>query len=69
VAAGRFDIYWERNLSPWDMAAGILIVREAGGYVTDLEGHDAMFARGHISAGNETLHKELLTILKSAAKP
>ena len=38
VAAGRFDIYWERNLSPWDMAAGILMVREAGGFVTDLDG-------------------------------
>lgn len=68
VAAGRFDIYWERNLSPWDLAAGILMVREAGGFVTDLDGHDAMFAKGHIAAGNEPLHKELLTILKSAAK-
>ena len=38
VAAGRFDVYWERNLSPWDMAAGILMVREAGGFVTDLDG-------------------------------
>ena len=68
VAAGRFDIYWERNLSPWDMAAGILMVREAGGFVTDLDGHDAMFAKGHIAAGNEPLHKELLSTLKSAAK-
>ena len=68
VAAGQFDIYWERNLSPWDMAAGILMVREAGGFVTDLDGHDAMFAKGHIIAGNEPLHKELLAVLKSAAK-
>ncbi len=68
VAAGRFDIYWERNLSPWDMAAGILMVREAGGFVTDLDGHDAMFAKGHIAAGNEPLHKELLAVLKSAGK-
>ena len=68
VAAGRFDIYWERNLSPWDMAAGILMVREAGGFVTDLDGHDAMFAKGHIIAGNEPLHKELLAVLKSAVK-
>jgi myo-inositol-1(or 4)-monophosphatase len=68
VAAGRFDIYWERNLSPWDMAAGLLMVREAGGFVTDLDGTDAMFAKGHIVAGNETLHRELLTVLKSAAK-
>jgi myo-inositol-1(or 4)-monophosphatase len=68
VAAGRFDIYWERNLSPWDMAAGLLMVREAGGYVTDLDGHDAMFVKGHIAAGNETLHRELLAVLKSAGK-
>jgi len=68
VAAGRFDIYWERNLSPWDMAAGLLMVREAGGYVTDLDGHDAMLVKGHIAAGNEVLHKELLALLKAAAK-
>jgi len=68
VAAGRFDIYWERNLSPWDMAAGLLMVREAGGYVTDLNGTDAVFANGHIIAGNETLHRELLAVLKAAAK-
>jgi myo-inositol-1(or 4)-monophosphatase len=68
VAAGRFDIYWERNLSPWDMAAGLLMVREAGGFVTDLDGTDAMFAKGHIAAGNETLHRELLAVLKSAGK-
>ncbi|MET0445153.1 MAG: inositol monophosphatase family protein [Pseudorhodoplanes sp.] len=65
TAAGRYDLYWERNLQSWDMAAGILIVREAGGYVTDCDGHDAMFATGHIAAGNEMLHKELLKILKS----
>ena len=40
VAAGRFDGYWERNLSPWDFAAGVLIVREAGGFVTDLDGNE-----------------------------
>jgi myo-inositol-1(or 4)-monophosphatase len=67
IAAGRFDIYWERNLQSWDMAAGILLVREAGGYVTDCDGHDAMFAKGNIVAGNETLLKELLTILKKSA--
>ena len=68
VAAGRFDIYWERNLSAWDMAAGLLMVREAGGFVTDIEGTDAMLLRGNIVAGNETLHRELLAALKSAAK-
>jgi myo-inositol-1(or 4)-monophosphatase len=68
IAAGRFDIYWERNLSPWDMAAGTLIVREAGGYVTDLDDKDEMFAKGHIAAGNPVLHGELLKILKEASK-
>jgi len=67
VAAGRFDGYWERNLSPWDMAAGIVIVREAGGFVTDLDGGDAMFTKRHIVAGNETIHSELRRLLKSAA--
>ena len=40
VAAGRFDAYWERDLSPWDIAAGLILVREAGGFVTDLDGGD-----------------------------
>jgi myo-inositol-1(or 4)-monophosphatase len=65
IAAGRFDLYWERNLQSWDMAAGILIVREAGGYVSDCDGNDAMLTKGQIVAGNETLQKELLKILKS----
>jgi myo-inositol-1(or 4)-monophosphatase len=67
VAAGRLDAYWERNLSPWDMAAGLLLVREAGGFVTDLDGGDAMFTTGHIVAGNETMHGELRRLLKEAA--
>ncbi|ARP98374.1 inositol monophosphatase family protein [Pseudorhodoplanes sinuspersici] len=66
IAAGRFDLYWERNLSSWDMAAGILLVREAGGYVSDCDGNDAMLTKGHIVAGNETLQKDLLKILKTA---
>ncbi|MBZ0141197.1 MAG: inositol monophosphatase, partial [Pseudorhodoplanes sp.] len=68
VAAGRFDIYWERNISPWDIAAGAVLVREAGGYVSDLDDRDAMFAKGHVVAGNETLHRELLQTLKQATK-
>jgi myo-inositol-1(or 4)-monophosphatase len=66
VAAGRFDIFWERNLSSWDMAAGTLLVREAGGYVTDLDGADDMFAKGHIIAGNETMLRDLSRLLKRA---
>jgi myo-inositol-1(or 4)-monophosphatase len=66
IAAGRFDGYWERGLSPWDMAAGILLVREAGGFVTDLDGADAMLSKGDIIAGNETIHRDLLSLLQSA---
>src|SRR5215211_340519 len=66
VAAGRFDGYWERGLSAWDMAAGILMVREAGGFVTDLQGKETMLTSGDIIAGNETIHRDLLTALRAA---
>ncbi len=68
VAAGRFDAYWERDLSPWDMAAGLLLVREAGGYATDLDGGDAIMQKRGIIAGNEAILGELLAVLKEAAK-
>jgi myo-inositol-1(or 4)-monophosphatase len=68
VAAGRFDAFWERDLSPWDMAAGLLLVREAGGFATDLDGGDAIFGKRQVIAGNEFLHKALLQILKEARK-
>ncbi len=67
IAAGRFDAYWERELSPWDMAAGTLLVREAGGYVTDLDGKDAMFAARNIVAGNETMHSAILRMVQQGA--
>jgi len=66
IAAGRFDAYWERNLSPWDFAAGVLMVREAGGYVTDLEDRERTMEPGDIIAGNDTMHREVLGLLKSA---
>ena len=68
VAAGRFDAFWERDLSPWDVAAGLLLVREAGGFITDLDGGDAMLTKGHILAGNETMHREFLRLLQAAAR-
>jgi myo-inositol-1(or 4)-monophosphatase len=68
VAAGRFDAFWESNLSPWDMAAGMLLVREAGGFVSDLDGGDAVLTKGHVAAGNDTMHRELLRLLQQAAK-
>jgi myo-inositol-1(or 4)-monophosphatase len=63
VAAGRFDGVWERDLSPWDMAAGILLIREAGGYATDLNGGNAIFDTGTIIAGNEYIHKALRDVV------
>lgn len=69
VAAGRFDAYWERDIAPWDMAAGILLVREAGGFVTDADGGDDMLAKGHLVAGNEIMHRELLRLIRGAGRP
>jgi myo-inositol-1(or 4)-monophosphatase len=68
IAAGRFDVFWERNLSPWDFAAGVILVREAGGYVTDLEDKERTMVAGDIIAGNSTLHREVLMLVKDAAK-
>ncbi len=66
VASGRVDGFWERALSPWDMAAGVLLVREAGGRVTGIGGKDDMLETGAIVAGNEPIHGALLTTLKAA---
>jgi myo-inositol-1(or 4)-monophosphatase len=63
VAAGRFDGFWEHDLSAWDMAAGILLIREAGGFVSDIAGGDRMMETGSIVAGNEAMHRHLLGIL------
>jgi myo-inositol-1(or 4)-monophosphatase len=67
VAAGRLDGYWERDIQPWDMAAGLIVLREAGGFDSDCDGGDDMFAKGHIAACNDAIHKELLRVLKGAA--
>jgi myo-inositol-1(or 4)-monophosphatase len=66
VAAGRFDGFWEDALAPWDLAAGIVLVREAGGFATDRQGRQAIFDTGTIVAGNEAVHEALLKML---AKP
>ncbi len=67
VAAGRFDGYWERDLSPWDLAAGLLLVTEAGGKVTTAEGGEDVLAQGSICAANLDLHGSILEKLKAAA--
>ena len=68
VAAGRFDGFWERGLSPWDVAAGSILVREAGGFVTDLDGADTPWISGDVVAGNETMHRELVRLINSVAR-
>ncbi len=62
-AAGRYDGYWERNLTPWDLAAGIVLVREAGGLVSDVSGKDTALATGDVLAGNSAITKALLPLL------
>lgn len=66
VAAGRFEGFWEIGLHPWDMAAGIVLVREAGGFVTDIAGGNGMMESGEIIAANDHLHKKLLSSLSKA---
>jgi myo-inositol-1(or 4)-monophosphatase len=66
VAAGRLDAYWERNLSAWDMAAGLILVREAGGFASDLDGGEDIFDKREILAGNETMQREILALIRQA---
>ena len=66
VACGRYDAFWEYRLAPWDVAAGILMIREAGGVVTDLEGRPASVGHGAIVSGNPKMHAWLLDQLGSA---
>ncbi len=67
VAAGRMDGFWESWLSPWDLAAGILMVREAGGFCTDTAGGQAMLDTGTVVAGNESIHRALLKTVQKKA--
>jgi myo-inositol-1(or 4)-monophosphatase len=60
VAAGRLDAFWEFGLSPWDIAAGALLVTEAGGLVGDLQGENTYFKSGHVVAGNPRVFGDLL---------
>lgn len=67
VAAGRYDACWDHNLQPWDMAAAIVIIREAGGQVCDAEGRETMLRSGSVVAANGDLIRPLTTLLASAA--
>jgi myo-inositol-1(or 4)-monophosphatase len=68
VAAGRFDGYWESDLQPWDVAAGMLLVREAGGFVTDFRGGDKALERSEFLAANDTLHSKLHKLVANALR-
>ena len=64
VAAGRCDGYWQRNLNYWDVAAGIILVKEAGGYVTDFNGGNEYIQNKTILANNSKISEEMIEVLK-----
>lgn len=66
VACGRVDAYWERSLNSWDVAAGIILIKEAGGFVSDADGPGDPMVTRNVVAGNETMHRELQKLLKQA---
>ena len=68
VAAGRFDGFWEEDLKLWDIAAGLLLVREAGGFVTDFKGRDQGLMQGQVLAANDQIHSRLHKLLAGALK-
>ena len=64
LAAGRFDGFWEINLKAWDIAAGVLLVREAGGLVSDLNGGETYMKKGHLLCATPRIYKEMLPLVK-----
>ena len=66
VAAGRYDGYWERDVQPWDVAAGILLVREAGGFVGTIEDGGEVFAARNLAAANPNVFEALRKVLRAA---
>jgi myo-inositol-1(or 4)-monophosphatase len=68
VAAGRMDGFWENDLDPWDGAAGILLVREAGGFVTDYRGADKALERGDYDVGSAAVHSKLQKLIAGAVR-
>ena len=69
VASGRFDGFWEVKLSPWDMAAGVVIVREAGGRITDLRGNTHSIYQPEIVASNGRIHAQMLDVIRENLHP
>jgi myo-inositol-1(or 4)-monophosphatase len=67
VAAGHLDAFWETGLAPWDIAAGVVLIREAGGRVTRFDGSDDVLRHGDIVGGNPVIHEWLMNLLRTAA--
>jgi myo-inositol-1(or 4)-monophosphatase len=68
VACGRFDGFWELGLKPWDLAAGCLLIQEAGGLVTDLDDAQSFMESGNIIAANPVIHPQMLEIISKQKK-
>ena len=68
VAAGRMDGFWEDDLDPWDTAAGVLLVKEAGGFVTDYRGSDRSFERREYVAGSAAIHSKLQKLIAGSLR-
>jgi myo-inositol-1(or 4)-monophosphatase len=68
VASGRYDGFWESGLSAWDVSAGILLVREAGGFVTDFRGGTEPIERREVLAANDVLHSKIHKLLANALR-
>jgi myo-inositol-1(or 4)-monophosphatase len=68
VAAGRIDAFWEEGLAPWDAAAGLLLVKEAGGFVTDYRGTDRAFEKGEYIAASSAIHSRLQKLIAGAIR-
>ena len=69
VSAGRFDGFWEVKLSPWDMAGGVVILREAGGRITDFRGHEHSIYQPELLASNGLIHDEMLDVIREGLGP
>ena len=66
VAAGRYEGFWENGLNPWDVAAGVVLVREAGGFVSEINGKRYQLGAPDILAANDSLHQPLQRLLGGA---
>jgi myo-inositol-1(or 4)-monophosphatase len=68
VAAGKVEGYWETGINAWDIAAGIILVKEAGGYVSEVGGGENIINGGSILAGNDRIHGKLKRLLRNAVR-